>query len=1010
MKTIRKTRNALSGLTTGLRLLATNLTSASIGRCWFTLLACAACWVPLVALRGDAQAEITYQRLKSFGKPASGVTPYSGLIQGTDGALYGTTQAGGSIGGGTVFKVNADGTGFSVLKNLDPSTTGYNPYGSLVQGADGALYGTALYGGSDGGGTVFKLNTDGTGFAVLKNLDYSTTGYYPYGTLIQGTDGALYGTALYGGSFGTGTAFKLNTDGTGFSVLVDFDYSNNGGYPYAGLKAGTDGKLYGVASEGGSNYYGTVFTLDTDGSGFTVLKNLDYFTSGGFPLGSELLQGADGTLYGTTSQGGSSYYGTVFKLNPDGTGFSVLKGDFDYSTTGASLAAGLKLGTDGALYGTARAGGSDGYGTLYKLNTDGTGFTVLKNFTNADGASPEGGELTQATDGTLYGTTPFGGSSGYGTAFKLNTDGTGFSVFLNFSYAANSAESGGYPYAGVVMGIDGALYGTTSQGGSNDGGTVFRMNTDGTGFVVVKNLNPATEGSAPYGNLIQGTDGGLYGTTSQGGSNGYGTLFRFATDETGFSVVASFDLATTGGNPFAGLKQGTDGALYGTTSRGGIGGYGTVFKVNTNGTGFTVLKAFDYSTTGGYLYWGGLIQGTDGALYGTASQGGSGGGGTVFKLNTNGTGFTVLKNFDDYATTGLNLYTGLMQGADGALYGTTNSGGSLGAGTLFKLNTNGTGFSVLANLDGTMTGGYNQGGGLVQATDGTIFGTALYGGSGGQGTLYQLNADGTDFSVQFNFEGSASGSYPFGSLIRGTDGFLYSTTLQGGDVGFGTVFRIITGNVPPVAKCKNVTVSAGCGTTANASIDDGSYDLNGDVLTFMQTPAGPYPIGQTTVTLTVTDPAGAFDTCESVVTVTSNLFATGGIIWGQPLARTGNEDTDPSAGNTVKYRFKYGKTIPIQVRALGCTGDVTGNSNVTGTVVVFGDTDCAGVADTGALPIDFNGQGGPGGVMDKSDGKLKYNLDTGSLPNSLDCFVLQVTITDTSTGETMVETVLLQAK
>jgi uncharacterized repeat protein (TIGR03803 family) len=1000
MKTIRMTRNALSGLTTGLRLLAANLTSASMGRCWLTLLACAACWVPLVA-----QADVTYQKLKSFGKPASGVTPYSGLIQGTDGALYGTTQQGGSIGGGTVFKVNPDGTGFSVLKNLDLSTTGYYPYGSLVQGADGALYGTALYGGSDGGGTVFKLNTDGTGFAVLKNLDYAVSGYYPYGNLIQGTDGALYGTALYGGSFGSGTAFKLNTDGTGFSVLKNFDYSTTGGNVYAGLKQGTDGKLYGAASEGGSSNYGTVFKLNTDGTGFSVLKNLDHFTTGGFPLG-ELIQGADGALYGTASRGGSSNWGTVFKLGTDGTGFSVLQ-NFNFGGTGGYLASGLKQGTDGALYGTAGGGGSGGDGTLYKLNTDGTGFSVLKTFDNSD--SPQGGELTQATDGKLYGTTPFGGSSGYGSVFKLNTDGTGFSVFLNFSPTANSAESGGYPYSGVVMGIDGALYGTTSEGGSNGGGTVFRMNTDGTGFTVVKNLNPATEGSAPYGNLIQGTDGALYGTTSQGGILGYGTVFRFATDETGFSLVTSFDSVTTGRNPYAGLKQGTDGALYGTTLAGGLGGYGTVFKVNTDGTGFTVLKNFDYFTTGGYLYWGELIQGTDGALYGTASQGGSGGGGTVFKLNTNGTGFTVLKNFDDSATTGLNPYTGLMQGANGALYGTTYSGGSLGAGTVFKLNTNGTGFSSLANFDYSMTGGYNEGGGLVQATDGTIYGTALQGGSSGSGTLYQLNADGTNFSVQFNFDSSTSGSYPFGRLIRGTDNFLYGTTLLGGDVGFGTVFRIITGNVPPVAKCKNVTVAANCATSANASINDGSYDLNGDTLTIVQTPAGPYPIGQTTVTLTVTDPAGAFDTCQSVVTVTTGLFAADGIIWHAPLA-AGSEETDPSHGGTVKYRFKLGSTIPIQVHAMGCTGDVTGNSNVTGTVVVFGDTDCVGVADTAALPIDYHGQGGPGGLMDKHGGKLKYNLDTGSLPNSLDCFVLQVTITDTSTGETKVETVLIQKK
>ncbi len=1009
MKTICKTMNALSGLTSTLRAIAANLTAASAGRCWLTLLACAACWVPLVSLRGDAQAAATYQQLKSFGKPATGVSPYSGLIEGTDGALYGTASQGGSNDAGTVFKVNKDGTGLSVLKSFDFSTTGYYPYGTLVQGADGALYGTALYGGSIGGGTVFKLNTDGTGFTVLKDLDYAASGYYPFGNLIQGTDGALYGTTFYGGSGGAGTAFKLNTDGTGFTVLQNFDYSTTGGYLGAGLVQGTDGKLYGTASEGGSSYFGTVFKLNTNGTGFSVLKEFSY-SDGVIPRAGELIQGTDGALYGTASQGGSGGFGTVFKLNTDGTGFTVLKGDFDYSTTGGYLYAGVKQGTDGALYGTARSGGSDGYGTVFKLNTDGTGFTVLRNFSFPDGALPQGGELIEGTDGVLYGTALRGGASGYGTAFKLNTDGSGFGVIINFSYSADAAESGGSPYAGVLLGTDGALYGTTSQGGSMGGGTVFKMNVDGTGFTVLMSFDFSTTGASPYGALIEGTDGALYGTASQGGANGYGTVFTLNTDGTGFAVLQDLNYAD-GVSPYAGLKQGTDGALYGTTLYGGGADYGTVFKLNTDGTGFTVLKDFDYSTSGGYLYWGELIQGTDGALYGAASQGGSGGGGTVFKLNTNGTGFTVLKNFDDYSTTGLNLYSGVMQGADGALYGTTYYGGSFGAGTLFKVNTDGTGFSILKDFDYSVSGGYNQGGGLVQAPDGTIYGTALQGGTSGQGTAYQLNPDGTSFSIQLNFDSSATGAYPFGRLARAMDGFLYGTTLQGGGVGFGTVFRLITGNAPPIAKCKDVTVSAGCGTTANASIDDGSYDPNGDTLTIVQTPAGPYPIGQTTVTLTVTDPAGAFDTCESVVTVVADLFAADGITWGQPLARNGaSEDTDPSGGGTLKYRFKLGSTIPIKVRALGCTGDVTLNSNVIGTVAVFGDTDCSGTADTGALPIDYHGQGGPGGVMDKTDGKLKYNLNTKSLPQTLDCFTLQVTITDTSTGETRVETVLLQAK
>lgn len=144
----------------------------------------------------------------------------------------------------------------------------------------------------------------------------------------------------------------------------------------------------------------------------------------------------------------------------------------------------------------------------------------------------------------------------------------------------------------------------------------------------------------------------------------------------------------------------------------------------------------------------------------------------------------------------------------------------------------------------------------------------------------------------------------------------------------------------------------------------------------------------------------------------NSSFAEDAIIWHQPLARSGSsEDTDPSAGRTVKYRFKRGSTIPIQIHAVGCDGaDVTANANVIGTVTVFGDSNCDGAMDDNAAPIDFNGVGGSGGVMDKIGGHLKYNLDTQSLPTTAQCYILRVTVTDTSTGEEKFEEVLLQAK
>ena len=229
----------------------------------------------------DATAVSTLEPIKAFGVPAPGANPRAELIQGTDGALYGTAEHGGYGIAGTVFKLNPDGTGLTVLWNFTNPTDGGSPTAGLIQGTDGALYGVAYRGGSSDAGTVFKLNPDGTGFTVLKTLVPSATGANPFGSLIQGTDGALYGTASYGGSSNAGTLFKLNTDGTGFTVLKYFDNGADGGYPYTRLIQGTDGALYGTASQGGTSGAGTVFKMNTDGTGFAVLQNFDYSTTGG---------------------------------------------------------------------------------------------------------------------------------------------------------------------------------------------------------------------------------------------------------------------------------------------------------------------------------------------------------------------------------------------------------------------------------------------------------------------------------------------------------------------------------------------------------------------------------------------------------------------------------------------------------------------------------------------------------------------------------------------------------
>ena len=401
-----------------------------------------------------ATAAITYQQIKSFGPSPDqmGETPFSSLLEGNDGALYGTTFSGGSgglAGGGTVFKVNKDGTGYTVLYSFGSVVgDGWNPAASLTEGSDGVLYGTTISGGSAGsfgglfgGGTVFKVNKDGTGYAILHSFGSLVgDGLNPSASLIEGNDGVLYGTAANGGSavgFAGGTVFKVNKDGSDYATLhsfasVDYDGLN----PVASLTEGSDGALYGTARQGGSASEGALFKMNKDGTGYAILHSFRSVVSDGYRPLAGLIEGNDGALYGTTSvddDGDSTKGGTVFKVNKDGTGYAIL---YRFSRTGGDGAypqASLTEGNDGALHGMTYKGGSAGKGTLFKVNKDGTGYAVLRGFGGSvgDGQIPYA-NLTLGSDGVLYGTTTGGGSAERGTIFKVNEDGTGYAILRSF--------------------------------------------------------------------------------------------------------------------------------------------------------------------------------------------------------------------------------------------------------------------------------------------------------------------------------------------------------------------------------------------------------------------------------------------------------------------------------------------------------------------------------------------------------------------------------------------------
>ncbi len=356
------------------------------------------------------EAQTNFQRIISFGPNATaGSSPRGQLLEGSDGMLSGTTYQGGSNNLGTVFRAARDGTAFCVLRHFEDCVF---PFSGLVEGPSGHLYGTASGGGLHNAGAVFRLAKDGTGFISLHDFDPAAgQGAAPIATLLKAADGKLYGTTAGGGSYNHGSIFRLNTDGRGFETIFSFG-NTNGSTPVAGLIQGQDGWLYGVTRNGGTGALGTLFRAALDGRDYTVLHHFSGGVGdGSLPFGN-LLQASDGFLYGTTYSGGSARdAGTVFRLNTDGTEYTIVYVFGQNNSTEPSVpAAGLVEGQGGWFYGTTTHGGINDGGIAFALNSDGTGFTVLHQFTGSagDGSQPFGA-LLKASDGALYGSTYFGG-------------------------------------------------------------------------------------------------------------------------------------------------------------------------------------------------------------------------------------------------------------------------------------------------------------------------------------------------------------------------------------------------------------------------------------------------------------------------------------------------------------------------------------------------------------------------------------------------------------------------
>lgn len=696
--------------------------------------------------------------------------------------LHGTSARGGEHNTGTVFYLNPDE--LNEFSTLSFDKTGpLSPGGTLMTASDGFFYATTIDGGDFNLGTVIQFDNSGNAPMVVHHFN-GEDGAQPYSTLIEGGDGKLYGTALEGGAAGHGSVFSVEKDGSAFALLHSFS-QNDGSAPWAGLTEGSDGMLYGVTADGGAQDYGVVFRIGKDGAGFEVLHEFDA-ASEGLNSYCQLVEDDEGYFYGTLADGGTTQAGSVFRIKNDGSDFSILK-YFAFSTEdGSSPHGSLIFASDGRLYGTTFGGGAEFKGTVFSLQKDGADFQINYSLSGNDGARPYfGNRLWESFDGFLYGATFSGGTENYGTLFKVAKDGSEFSVLKNFD-----GHEGRSPFSGVVPGPDGFLYGATTIDESTRFGLVYQIKPDGEDFSVLYDFTTANElGVAPIASLVMES---MVGNATYGGANGRGTLFSI-NPIFGGDIEKKHDFEpATGIWPQAGLAF-RDHMLYGTCTRGGTFNRGTIYRTNQYGENFEVIYHFTELTGDGAVPRATLTSGSDEWLYGATSSGGENGQGSLFRISANGVNYTQLFSFST-SETGGSPNEPLIEATDGKLYGVTPFGGTLpdgdiGGGTVFSVQKDGSGFTIIHTFSRSEHGAPS---GPLLEVDGWLYGNTNFGAAYESGAVYRLKPDGSEFELLHEFL-PEEGISPQGALVKDiqlSQNWIYGVTRLGGEFGHGTAFRI----------------------------------------------------------------------------------------------------------------------------------------------------------------------------------------------------------------------------
>ena len=680
--------------------------------------------------------EVIYEYTK-----ISAQSPYGSLLQASNGKYYGLTYSGGYNSLGVLFEYNIDTDTYTTKVSFDGVSKGEKPKGSLIEASNGKLYGLTREGGTNNLGVLFEFDPSTDIFTKKIDFDGTSFGSYPEGDILEASDGKFYWMMLAGGANGVGTILQYNPATNSLVNLLDFSSLISGEHPNGSLMEASNGKLYTITPNGGASGHGVLIEYDLSTSIFTIRYNFDNGIQGGGPVGS-LIEASNGKLYGVTLGGGANSYGVLFEFDYS-TNILSKKYDFAYAS-GCRPKDKLIQGSNGKFYGMTSTGGANNYGVIFKYNPITDVYTNKLDFDGTEKGQNPYGSLIQGSNGNLYGMTYAGGRKGTGVLFEINIASNTFTKKLDLGIAENGEAS-----SGLTEASNGLLYGI-SLGGLNIDGVLFSINPITNVFSKIIDFDESTSGRFPSGVLFEARNNKLYGVTRLGGSNNVGLLFEYDPVLDLYTKKIDFD-ASNGSSPTGMFIEDSDGMLYGLTTDGGNNGDGVLFKYDPFTNIFSKKIDFEINSRGRGPK-GGLMKASNGKFYGTTQNGGAFGFGTIFEYNPTSEVFTKKVDIDGLLDGKWPSFS-LVEAANQKLYGLTSNGGLHDCGVLFEYDPSTNTYTKKIDFDGTTTGKSPKGN-LILMPSGNFYGLTYSGGANDLGVLFRYNPSNDNFTVVYDFNGT----------------------------------------------------------------------------------------------------------------------------------------------------------------------------------------------------------------------------------------------------------------